>query len=131
MYNQFNFNSWTRQMGYPVLTVEKVKDRLYRLTQSRFLADPSKLGQGETSPFDYKWDIYVTYRQSTSPDTVESQWMKMEDGRLDISLPSETDWVKFNVDQAGFYRQVSFIHAIRNVETISHQVAGQAYICSF
>ena len=91
-------------MGYPVLTVEKVKDRLYRLTQSRFLANPSKLGQGETSPFGYKWDIYVTYRQSTSPDTVESQWMKMEDSRLDISLPSETDWVKFNVDQAGFYR---------------------------
>ena len=40
-------------MGYPVINVEKVKERLYRLTQTRFLADPKKAAEGESSPYNY------------------------------------------------------------------------------
>ena len=66
-------------MGYPVINVEKVKDRLFRLTQTRFLADPSKQGQGEQSPFEYKWDVFLTYRTSDNPDLVDSKWMMTQD----------------------------------------------------
>ena len=46
--------TWTRQMGYPVLTVEVVDGGNFRVTQERFLIDRSK---GENQ----KWSIPVSY----------------------------------------------------------------------
>jgi len=97
-------DTWTRQMGFPLITVEKLKDRVYRLRQSRFLLDPSKAGQGEPSPFDYKWDVFVTYRKSDAPQVVEEVWMHTTDEFVDVTVPADVEWIKFNVDQRGFYR---------------------------
>ena len=66
-------------MGYPVINVEKIKDQLFRLTQTRFLADPSKVGQGKPSPYGYKWDVFVTYRTSDNSNLTESKWMTTQD----------------------------------------------------
>ena len=98
-------DTWTRQMGFPVVTVEQVKEGVFRLRQSRFLLDPSKQGQGDPSPLgSYKWDIFVTYKTSDRPDQVENKWMRTTDDFLEIRVPSSVQWIKFNVDQKGPYR---------------------------
>jgi aminopeptidase N len=42
-------NTWTRQMGHPVITVKKVSPTSYSLSQNHFLLDPSSVP--ESSPF--------------------------------------------------------------------------------
>jgi aminopeptidase N len=42
-------NTWTRQMGHPVITVRKLNDRSVSLTQNHFLLDPSS--KPSASPF--------------------------------------------------------------------------------
>ena len=34
-------NTWTRQMGHPVINVEKVDDKTLKLSQKHFLLDPT------------------------------------------------------------------------------------------
>ena len=64
-------DTWTRQMGYPVLQVQPATDFLhqitvsisqversgpssYRVKQQRYLTDSRLEGQGATSPYDYR-----------------------------------------------------------------------------
>lgn len=61
-------NTWTVQMGFPILNVVKTEDGYFRLTQKRFLTDPNAVDNA-TTPFKYKWTIPVTY--FTDEDPVE------------------------------------------------------------
>ena len=45
-------DTWTRQMGLPVVSVEQIKPTVYRVTQERYLVDPSLAGKGESSKFN-------------------------------------------------------------------------------
>ncbi|KAL7300763.1 hypothetical protein TKK_0006740 [Trichogramma kaykai] len=94
-------DTWTLQMGYPVVFAKQSDKNTYILTQKRFLvgSDPKKT----QSPFDYKWTIpitYVTNKQST-PVLV---WFDKDAPYLEIKIDEPIDWIKFNVDQVGFYR---------------------------
>ena len=117
--------------------MERVKDGIVRVRQSRYLIDQEKEGQGEESPYGYKWDIYLTYKSNSHNDEVKSKWFTSNDEFVQISVPSGrlnnislpckclsfimlhksllllkthcwlitgTTWIKFNVDQKGFYR---------------------------
>lgn len=53
-------DTWTRQMGYPVLTVSKT-NTTYRVTQSRFLLDPEATSPND-SDYNYRWFVPVTYK---------------------------------------------------------------------
>ncbi|XP_071975412.1 glutamyl aminopeptidase [Engystomops pustulosus] len=50
-------DTWTRQMGYPVLNVESGNT----VKQERFLFDPKADSSEPPSPFSYRWNIPVTY----------------------------------------------------------------------
>jgi len=97
-------DTWTRQMGYPVLQVEKVKPTEWRLMQSRYLLDKSAASRSPPSPYDYKWEVPVTYITSGDPTSKSQKWLSSSDPFLLINAQSGTDWVKFNVGQYGFYR---------------------------
>ena len=123
-------DTWTRQMGYPLVTVsttiintyflnliknvifsysppfiqvEKVKSNEYRLTQSRFLLDQSASEKSPPSPYNYTWDIPITWitNDDSEPD---QKWLGSKDPFILITVPSGTQWVKFNVGQYGYYR---------------------------
>ena len=111
-------NSWTRQKGYPVLTLSKVKNTddassstsvpghssCYRVTQERFLSDPEAYSlSDEPSPYEYKWEVPVTYISSIS-DEVEQAWLGQDQTYLDIPILNDVKWIKFNVNQSGYYR---------------------------
>ena len=44
-------DTWTRQMGYPVLKVQDIGAGRYKISQDRFLADPSQTYDARDSQF--------------------------------------------------------------------------------
>ncbi|KAL5559479.1 hypothetical protein UlMin_035690 [Ulmus minor] len=101
-------NSWTKQKGYPVLSV-KVKDQKLEFEQSRFLSSGS--------PGDGQWVVPITLCCG-SYDKRKSFLLQTKSKSIDVkqllgcSITNVTDtgtgdkcsWIKINVDQAGFYR---------------------------
>jgi len=95
-------DSWTRQMGYPILQIEKLSDRAgYRVTQERYLTDRSSVG--DPSPYGYRWEIPVTWISGGSNET-NTRWLSMDEAMTTVPLEEGYQWVKFNVGQFGFYR---------------------------
>ncbi|KAF5308640.1 hypothetical protein FQR65_LT06101 [Abscondita terminalis] len=105
-------NTWTVQMGYPVVTVNEVANQ-YVLTQKRFLKDSSKPGNTE-SPYGYKWTIPITYITdiNSSPITV---WFNHDQPNLKIEKPKDIKWIKFNHNQVGYYRVNYPVHVWENL----------------
>lgn len=97
-------DSWTRQMGYPVLQVTRSGTSSYRVQQERYLTDSSLAGQGDTSPYGYRWDVPVTWISEIAPNSTELQWLGKEEAMIEVMLPRSTAWIKFNVGQFGYYR---------------------------
>lgn len=97
-------NTWIRQKGLPVVSVEKVNNN-FRLTQKRFLIDPdSEDKETVASEFHYKWSIPITYTTSSEPIDVKREWFHHTMNELTISVPNDIEWIKFNKDQVGYYR---------------------------
>ena len=95
-------DTWTRQMGYPVLNVDQISGTRYRVTQQRYLIDQEAVDKVD-SPYDYKWDVPVSWISSGESSTT-LKWLGREESMLEVNLPPGTSWVKFNVGQFGYYR---------------------------
>ncbi|XP_076049754.1 glutamyl aminopeptidase-like [Oratosquilla oratoria] len=94
-------DSWTRQMGYPVLHVKKVGPDAVRVTQKRFLVDSEAVGDND-SPYGYVWDAAVSYR--TDLTDRQQTWFYREADSVTLSIPPGSSWVKLNHDTFGYYR---------------------------
>ncbi|KAG8193296.1 hypothetical protein JTE90_003783 [Oedothorax gibbosus] len=95
-------DTWTRQKGYPLITVT-LKHRVVRMKQRRFLLTPPDYDDAkpsDLSPYGYKWFVPVTY--ITDIDKENTFWLNMTDG--EFLLPARAKWLKLNVNQTGFYR---------------------------
>ncbi|XP_014694544.1 glutamyl aminopeptidase [Equus asinus] len=93
-------DTWTRQMGYPVLNVN---DRT-NLSQKRFLLDPTANSSQPHSVLGYTWNIPVRWTEdNVSSITI---YNRSETGgiTLDSSNPSGNGFLKINPDHIGFYR---------------------------
>ena len=96
-------DSWTKQMGYPVLRVEvrRSADQLeLTLHQERFVYD-RLLGEEEPEPEVWKLPVSVTSGGSDEPAA-----MVMEDRTATLRLPTTAgdQWFKINPNQTGFFR---------------------------
>eukprot|EP01137_Pigoraptor_chileana_P035478 Opistho-2@29554 len=100
-------NRYTKQTGYPVLTIA-VDDshvsangcsRCFKLRQSRFLVDET-VTSDETL-----WWVPVSVAVKGSTDVQQVSLSKREDSVV-VNVPSASfdGWIKFNVGQTGFYR---------------------------
>ena len=96
-------DTWTRQMGYPVVSAEKISDTEYRLRQQRFLKDGSSVGGGASSPYSYRWDVPLTWTTSTN-SSAQLHWLMREETDTVVTVAPGAAWVKFNAGQHGFYR---------------------------
>jgi glutamyl aminopeptidase len=95
-------NTWIRQKGIPVVSVERVNN-VFQLTQKRFLTDPENEGKETVeSEYKYRWSIPVTYRTNLN-ENVSREWYLHQMDKLVID-PGNVTWIKFNVDQVGYYR---------------------------
>uniref|UniRef100_A0A3Q3XEG3 Aminopeptidase n=1 Tax=Mola mola TaxID=94237 RepID=A0A3Q3XEG3_MOLML len=83
-------DTWTKQMGYPVLNLS-VSETNTKLTQKRFLLDPKADANEPPSPFGYKW-------------TVPVKWYSVKKLVISNYTPSVDGLLKVNNDHFGFYR---------------------------
>ncbi|GLV31099.1 uncharacterized protein CBL_12173 [Carabus blaptoides fortunei] len=95
-------DTWTVQVGYPVVNVKRDGDELV-LTQKRFLADPEKENEAEPSVYNYKWSIPITYVTDVDPQVQKTVWFNRTDDQLKISVPG-AKWIKLNHREVGYYR---------------------------
>ncbi|XP_048750155.2 aminopeptidase N-like [Ostrea edulis] len=92
-------NTWTRQMGYPIITMHAQGDSYY-LTQSRFLLDDGKTTNSNGGMYDYKWVVPFTYITEGDQE-VQLQWMN----KSSATIPRTTDsWILANYEYVGYYR---------------------------
>ncbi|XP_017474764.1 PREDICTED: glutamyl aminopeptidase-like [Rhagoletis zephyria] len=97
-------NTWTEQMGLPVVEVEQLSDTRFRLTQRRFFSNPDDYeGIYDDSPFNYTWSIPITYKTNATVDETRA-WFYYNQTELIIELTTAPEWIKFNYDQIGYYR---------------------------
>ncbi|XP_010049218.2 aminopeptidase M1 [Eucalyptus grandis] len=85
-------NSWTKQKGYPVVSV-KINDNKLEFEQSQFLLSGSH-GDGQ-------WIVPIIFCCG-SYDACQSFLLETKSASID--LEENEAWIKVNVDQTGFYR---------------------------
>ncbi|KAF3951487.1 hypothetical protein CMV_022863 [Castanea mollissima] len=93
-------NSWTKQKGFPVVSV-RVKDQKLVFEQSQFLAS-GYLGEGQwVVPITLccgSYDVHKNFLLQTKSDTLDMKELLSDESNL------ASAWVKLNFNQTGFYR---------------------------
>ncbi|KAJ8022253.1 Glutamyl aminopeptidase [Holothuria leucospilota] len=98
-------DTWTKQMGFPVVKVEREGNNL-KLNQDWFLVDPNANTSATPyeSPYGYKWIIPFTSKFANDLNGERAfTWMGVDD--LDVIVTGhESDWYIANFEQMGYYR---------------------------
>lgn len=94
-------DTYTRQMGFPLITVNRKGDSL-TFRQSRYLSNNNSQFNASDSPYGYTWDVYITVH--THPNQTQSVWLYRNMTEAVLTLPANTAWVKINKNQVGYYR---------------------------
>ncbi|XP_065906392.1 glutamyl aminopeptidase-like isoform X2 [Dysidea avara] len=113
-------DTWTKQTGYPILTVTQSPSNLLTISQERFFSVPHKdTDYIPPSVYNYRWKIPFTYITSSSAAPMK----KLITVRTDktIQLDTSVTWMKANAGQTGLYRVnydlrgwVQFISLLQN-----------------
>ncbi|KJH43794.1 peptidase family M1 [Dictyocaulus viviparus] len=95
-------SGWTKQMGYPLITVtewQQGTSRILKLSQKRFIAD------GGDDPENTLWQVPINVCIGSNPSEIAGKFL-LVDRNQEIEVPNvaEGDWVKLNAGACGFYR---------------------------
>ncbi|CAL1548719.1 unnamed protein product [Lymnaea stagnalis] len=125
-------DTWTLQMNYPVVTVTRTTGRAdsVTVTQGRYLDNPDTPELGKyVSPFNYTWDIPLTFTTSYSPNFNQSdqdvRWLRRNESSKLINLEAgslplgSSGWFLANVEQNGYYR---VNYQLGNWEALANQL---------
>lgn len=95
-------DTWTKQMGYPVFTVNQTADTL---TQTRFfLVQPDDMDSIAASPYNYIWKAPFDFiHYSTSGNFTLTTLPLVTSQSIPFQWPSD-GWIKANRDRVAFYR---------------------------
>ncbi|TNN62000.1 Glutamyl aminopeptidase [Liparis tanakae] len=97
-------DTWTKQMGYPVLDLS-VTETMAKLSQSRFLLDPNANASYPPSPLGYKWTIPVKWHSVKSDKNMSAMFEKSSTELVVSDYSAAADGLlKVNNDHIGFYR---------------------------
>ncbi|CDQ59745.1 unnamed protein product [Oncorhynchus mykiss] len=97
-------DTWTKQMGYPVLDLSTAGTQT-KLTQRRFLLDPNADTTQPPSPLSYKWTIPVKWHSVDSNKNMSIMFNKSSPEQvLADYFPATDGLLKINNDHIGFYR---------------------------
>lgn len=95
-------STWTRQMGFPMVTAEQKVEgnkRILKLTQTRFLADG---GKDEANSL---WRVPFTISSASSPNEAVFRGLLTEpEQEFTVENVGPEDWLKVNSGTAGFFR---------------------------
>ncbi|KAM8804243.1 glutamyl aminopeptidase [Rhynchonycteris naso] len=93
-------DTWTTQMGYPVLNVRDMKN----ITQKRFLLDSRADPSQPHSDLGYTWNIPVKWTEDDVSHITFYNRSKTGGITLNPSNPGGNVFLKINPDHIGFYR---------------------------
>lgn len=97
-------NTWTQQMGYPVVTMNRTGD-VVQVVQERFLlSSDSHKKEKYPSPFNYKWNIPFRYAVADGNRITEQLQTIHTDSGIKVQASRTTKWVKGNYGMYGYYR---------------------------
>ncbi|KAK3890636.1 hypothetical protein Pcinc_005432 [Petrolisthes cinctipes] len=99
-------DTWTLQMGYPVISVFR-NGSTATLTQNWFTLDDEvkKLNMTEEGQTWWIPISYTTQTQLNFSQTHPQRWMSPATHTIQMTgLPNENQWIVVNVQQTGFYR---------------------------
>uniref|UniRef100_A0A914USM4 Puromycin-sensitive aminopeptidase n=1 Tax=Plectus sambesii TaxID=2011161 RepID=A0A914USM4_9BILA len=93
---------WTKQMGFPVISVSQRQDggkRVLKLTQKRFIAD------GSEDTDDLLWQVPINISTSGDPNEPKFKILFSErETEVDLEGVEPDQWVKLNAATTGYYR---------------------------
>lgn len=92
-------DTWTSQMGYPVVTVSGKQN----ITQKRFLLDNKADPSQPPSALGYTWNIPIKWTENGNSSTTVYYRSNKEGITLNANL-SRAGFLKINPDHIGFYR---------------------------
>ncbi|XP_028402372.1 glutamyl aminopeptidase-like [Dendronephthya gigantea] len=102
-YNVTNLmETWTEQMGYPVINITRAGSGKGNADQKHFLLDP-KAKVTEPSPFNYKWTVKLNYITEGNSNVKNQKIVWMNRSSVQFDWP-KGEWIKANVGQYGYYR---------------------------
>lgn len=106
-------NTWTLQVGYPIVTLERKYDGKQVATLKQVKYDPIKAAKNISLNSDVRWEIPITMtHRSSNEDNDDSRvklWLHQNDTQP-VEVPKrllpkhDNDWVLLNVNQVGYYR---------------------------
>ena len=91
-------DTWTLQLGYPVLSIRRINGSSIEIKQQRFSLDPPNTLPPK-SPFGYVWKVPVIFKSLTDNNT---KTYLLEGKTAIINVPKQ--YVIVNPDHALFYR---------------------------
>ncbi|XP_070558802.1 uncharacterized protein [Ptychodera flava] len=98
-------DTWTLQMGYPIVTVTR-DGNVIHADQERFLMDPNETPNNNYYDMGYKWYVPLTYtdQREMSFDSPHETWMDMGPADFTLTTTNDSDWYLVNIDHKGLYR---------------------------
>uniref|UniRef100_A0A8D2L122 Aminopeptidase n=1 Tax=Varanus komodoensis TaxID=61221 RepID=A0A8D2L122_VARKO len=111
-------DTWTKQMGYPVLNMHPN----HTIMQKRFLLDPTADPSQPPSPFSYTWNIPVKWYEGNI--TVHSCFFTSTGITIPRRIPNT--FLKVNEKHIGFYRvnyETQAWNDLANILVNNHQVS--------
>lgn len=118
-------DNWTKQAGYPVLSVTRENTTIH-ISQKRYL-----LPNGTPNNDTQTWHIPITYVTGANPtdDTVPKYWLENTENKTLYDVISNDDYFYLNVHRSGYYRvnydYKSWVGLIRNYDELPEIVIAQ------
>ncbi|XP_066270940.1 aminopeptidase N-like [Branchiostoma lanceolatum] len=97
-------DTWTLQMGFPVVTVTRdYSNGRVTVSQRHFLYDPEV--NVPESPYNYVWQVPLTYTTEEDMNFADppSTWIRDTTEEFPLTV-APTSWLIANVNQTGYYR---------------------------
>ncbi|XP_046581725.1 puromycin-sensitive aminopeptidase-like isoform X2 [Haliotis rubra] len=96
-------NTWTKQMGFPVIKVNERQDgdkRVLTVTQEKFCADGNLPTDDKSS-----WWVPISFSTASSPSTpVKTIMLEGKSSEVTLDNVKAGEWVKVNTNTVGVYR---------------------------
>ncbi|KAI9142649.1 aminopeptidase [Paraphysoderma sedebokerense] len=107
---------WTKQTGYPVVTIKEEANRQLKLTQSRFLSSGKVTPEDDQAIWWCPLSIFTSSASANSPDT--KQILKTRSDTFSLPAKGDSsgiDFYKLNLRQTNFYRVNYPSHNLENL----------------
>ena len=91
-------DTWTLQLGYPVISASRINNTYLEIKQQRFSLDPPDIIP-PTSPFNYTWKVPIVF---VNPFNKKRKTYLLESESASLNIPEEYSVI--NPDHSLFYR---------------------------